>query len=91
MLKSFLFSLAMKHVLEVKRVRSKQEHFVVPFSVREKTKFACPSENTLTDTEMGGNLSVKSKGSQVPRVNKTSGGGVVHLPFQGKKVMTSFQ
>lgn len=88
MLKLFLFSLAAKHVLEVKRVRSKQEHFVFSLMLKGTTKFTCHSENTLTDIEMGGDLSVKNKGSQLSKVRHLEM-GVVHLPFQGKKVMTS--
>lgn len=88
MLKSFLFSLAAKHVLEVKHVGSEQEHFVFSLLLKRTTKFTCHSENTLTGIEIGGDLSVKDKGSQLPKVRHLER-RVVHLPFQRRKVKMS--
>lgn len=46
------------------------------------TTFTCHSENTLPDTELGGSLSVKDKGSQLPKASKLSGeeGGTASIP-----------
>ena len=63
-------------------MRSEQERFVFSLMLKGTTKFTCDSENTLTDIEMGGDLSDKDKGSQLPKVSKASGkqGGTSSVP-----------
>lgn len=70
-------------------MRSKQGPLFSPLMLKGTMKFTHHSENTITDTEMGGDLSTEDKGSQLPMVSKALERRVVQLPFQGKKVMTS--
>lgn len=69
-------------MLEVKHVRSEQQHFVFSFMSKGTTKFTCHSENTLTDTERAVTCLLRTRVPSSPEASEASGeqGGTSSIP-----------